>query len=131
MPDKESELLDFLPPEEFEFLKRTSVWHPKLGVHVGALLDKSIYKSLHCFMRDKNCIDTEETACAQNIDGALREWFNHGEEKFEEQRQLMKEVATRAGIAHICTGLDTTYDDRVDEWKSKYVTPGTLNPAQF
>jgi hypothetical protein len=131
MPDKESELLDFLPPEEFEFLKRTSVWHPKLGVHVGALLDKSIYKSLHCFMRDKNCVDTEETACAQNIDGALREWFNHGEEKFEEQRQLMKEVATRAGIAHICTGLDTTYDDRVDEWRSKYVAPETLNPAQF
>jgi len=120
MPDKESELLDFLPADDFEFLKRDSVWHPKLGVHVGALLDKSIYKSLHCFMRGKNCIDTEESACAQNIDGALREWFNHGEEKFEKQRSLMGEVATRAGISHMCTGLELNYNDRVADWVAKY-----------
>lgn len=120
MPDKESELLDFLPAEEFEFLKRDSVWHPKMGVHVGALLDKSIYKSLHCYMRGKNCVDTEESACAQNIDGALREWFNHGEEKFEKQRSLMKEVANRAGISHICTGLELNYNDRVADWVANY-----------
>lgn len=120
MPDKESELLDFLPAEEFEFLKRDSVWHPKLGVHVGALLDKSIYKSLHCFMRGKNCPLTEEHACAQNIDGALREWFNHGEVKFEKQRSLMKEVATRAGISHMCSGLNLSYNDRATEWIARY-----------
>jgi len=125
MPDKESELLDFLPPQEFEFLKRSSVWHPKLGRHVGALLDKSIYKSLHCFMRGKNCIDTEEGACALNIDSALREWFNHGEDKYEKQRILMKEVANRAGISHMCTGLNSSYNDRVTEWNAKYVTSGT------
>jgi hypothetical protein len=120
MPDKESELLDFLPKDEFEFLKRNSVWHSKLGVHVGALSDKSIYKSLHCFMRGKNCPLTEEHACAQNIDGALREWFNHGEEKYEKQRALMREVATRAGISHICTGLELSYSDRVTDWVATY-----------
>lgn len=120
MPDKESKLLDFLPEDEFEFLKRFSVWHPKLGVNVGALLDKSIYKSLHCFLREKNSPLTEENACAINIDGALREWFNHGEEKYEKQRVLMKEVANRAGISHMCTGLDSTYNDRVDEWNANY-----------
>lgn len=120
MPDKESELLDFLPYEEFEFLKRSSVWHPKLGRHLGSLLDKSIYKSLHCFMRGKNCPLTEEHACAQNIDGALREWFNHGEEKYEEQRLLMREVATRAGISHMCTGLELNYNDRVADWVANY-----------
>jgi hypothetical protein len=120
MPDKESELLDFLPPEEFEFLKRKSVYHPKLGVYVGALLDKSIYKSLHCFMRDKNSVDSEGSACAQNIDGALREWFNHGEEKYEQQRQMMREVARRSNIDHICTGLDLSYNDRVADWNAKY-----------
>nr|APG76681.1 hypothetical protein 1 [Wenzhou picorna-like virus 8] len=120
MPDKESELLDFLPPEEFEFLKRKSVWHPKLGVHVGALLDKSIYKSLHCFMRGKNSPLTEEHACAINIDGALREWFNHGEDKYEKQRLLMKEVANRAGVSHMCTGLDLSYNDRVSNWVATY-----------
>jgi hypothetical protein len=120
MPDKESELLDFLPAEEFEFLKRFSTWHPKLGVHLGALLDKSIYKSLHCFMRGKNSPLTEEHACAQNIDGALREWFNHGEEKYEKQRLLMSEVANRAGISHMCTGLGLSYTDRVADWVAQY-----------
>lgn len=120
MPDKESELVPFLPPEEFEFLKRFSVYHPKLGVHVGALLDKSIYKSLHAFMRPRGCMDTEEEACAMNIDGALREWFNHGEEKYEKQRALLMEVAKRAGISHICTQLNVTYNDRVSNWNEQY-----------
>jgi hypothetical protein len=120
MPDKESELLDYLPAEDFEFLKRKSVYHPKIGKHIGALLDKSIYKSLHCYMRGKNCVDTPESACAQNIDGALREWFNHGEEKYEAQRLLMKEVASRTGISHLCTGLNESYNDRVVDWFDKY-----------
>lgn len=120
MPDKESDLLPFLPPEEFEFLKRYSVYHPKLGVHVGALLDKSIYKSLHAFMRPKKCELTETQACAQNIDGALREWFNHGEEKYEEQRTKMKKVAELGNISHVCTLLDTTYNELVSDWHNKY-----------
>jgi hypothetical protein len=123
MPDKESDLRDFLNPDEFEFLKRQSVWHPKLGVHTGALLDKSIYKSLHCFMRGKNCVETEEFACAQNIDGALREWFHHGEDKYESQRKKMIEVANRAHIAYLCSELDLTYDDRVQKWHTTYTNP--------
>ena len=125
MPDKESELLDFLPREQFEFLKRQTVYHPKLGVHVGALLDKSIYKSLHCFLRGKNSPITEEFACALNIDTALTEWFNHGEDKYERQRGLMQEVASRTGISHMCTGLERTYDDRVVDWVAKYVPAET------
>jgi len=120
MPDKESELMEFLPPEEFEFLKRDSVYHPQLGVHLGALLDKSIYKSLHCFMRGKNCPMTEDQACAQNIDGALREWFNHGKDKYEEQQLLMKEVAKRANISYICSGLNCSYNDRAADWIAQY-----------
>nr|UNY42089.1 MAG: polyprotein 1 [Picornavirales sp.] len=128
MPDKESELADFLQPGELEFLKRTSVYHEALGRHVGALKDKSIYKSLHCFIRDKNSPDTEESACAQNIDGALREWFNHGPVKFEQQRKLMKEVAIRARITHICTGLDLSYGERVKEWFDNYMPDQNVTP---
>lgn len=120
MPDKTSELLDYLPPEQFEFLKRFNVYHPKLGANVGALIDKSIYKSLHCFMREKNSPMTEESACAQNLDGALREWFNHGEEKYEKQRTLMREVANRAGISHMCNGLNLSYADRAADWIATY-----------
>ncbi|AYN75571.1 replicative protein [Rudphi virus 5] len=128
MPDKTSELQDYLPYEQFEFLKRKSVYHPKLGVHVGALLDASIYKSLHCMLREKNCVNTIETACAENIDGALREWFNHGEEKYEDQRQKMTKVANLAGISHMCTSLNTCYNERAAAWVAQY-KPET--PAQL
>jgi hypothetical protein len=90
MPDKTSELKSYLDEDEFEFLKRKSVYHPKLGVHVGALLEKSIFKSLHCYMRPKGAPLSPEQACAQNIDNALREWFGHGQEVYEERRLQMK-----------------------------------------
>lgn len=120
MPDKESELLDFLPPEEFEFLKRKSVYLPEIGQHVGALVDLSCFKMLHCFIRTKNSPLTKEHASAQNIDTALREWFNHGQDTYETRREQMKEVANRAGIAHLCSELDVTYADCVERWKAKY-----------
>jgi len=120
MPDKESELLDFLPVEEFEFLKRKSVYHPELGCHVGALVDKSCFKMLHCFMRSKGSPDTEDIAAAKNIDTALSEWFNHGEDVFEKRRAQMIEVAKRAGINGFCAGLDKDYLSRVEDWKETY-----------
>lgn len=121
MPDKESELTAYLKPDEFEFLKRTSVYHEKLGVHVGALLDKSIFKSLHCYMRPKGCPNTPDEACALNIDSALREWFNHGKPVYESRRIQMKDVAQRADITHMCTMLDETYEDRVENWYHSYM----------
>lgn len=121
MPDKEASMRKFLDREQIEFLKRKSVYHPKLGCSVGALVDNSIYKSLHCFMREKKSPHTPEYASAINISGALREWFNHGESKYEIQRSMMKDVSKRAGIDHMVEGLDLTYDDRVDIWKARYI----------
>jgi hypothetical protein len=121
MPDKESELLDFLPDEEFEFLKRKSVYHPDLGVHVGALVDKSCLKMLHCYLRGKNAPLTEEHACGQNIDTALREWFNHGEDVYEERRVQMNKIARMTGITHLCKELDVSYSQRVEQWKDRHV----------
>jgi hypothetical protein len=121
MPDKESELVDFLPPEDFEFLKRKSVYCPKKEVHVGALVDKSIFKMLHMYMRPKGAVNTPEYACALNIDTALREWANHGERVYEMRRLQMQEVARETGITHLCTQLVVTYEDSVLEWKEKYL----------
>lgn len=121
MPDKESELLDFLPAEDFEFLKRSSVYNPDLGMHIGALADKSIFKMLHCYLRGKNAPLTEEHMCAQNIDTALREWFNHGRDVYEMRRAQMNEIATRANIVHLCAELETSYDIGVERWKAKYL----------
>jgi hypothetical protein len=120
MPDKESELKPYLDANEFEFLKRVNVFHPKLGVSVGALLDKSIFKSLHCYLRPKKAPLSPHEACAQNIDTALREWFNHGESVYEKRRTQMQLIAERSNITHMCTLLQDTYDDRVNDWRIKY-----------
>lgn len=120
MPDKHSDLLDFLPEEQFEFLKRKSVFCPDKGVYVGALVDKSIYKMLHMYMRPKGAILSEEQACAQNVDTALREWANHGRNVYETQRSLLREVAKLSNLSHLCTRLDVDYDMCVEEWRERY-----------
>jgi hypothetical protein len=120
MPDKESELTDFLPEEDFEFLKRKSVYCEERGVHLGALVEKSIFKMLHMYMRPKKPVNTKELACALNIDTALREWGNHGRIVYEARRTDMREVARRVGIEHLCTQLDVTYDDVVRNWREQY-----------
>lgn len=130
MPDKESKLLDFLPPDQFEFLKRKSVYHEALGVHLGALVDKSCFKMLHCFIREKSAPLSEGHACALNIDTALREWFNHGPEVYETRRVQLTEVAKRAGIDYMCAELNVTYEARVVEWKNKHLYGGVnTNPT--
>jgi hypothetical protein len=120
MPDKESELTPYLDEDEFEFLKRESIYHPRLGKHLGALSRKSIYKSLHCYIRGKGHPLTPDEACALNIDTAIREFFNHGKDVYESERVLMNEVAAKAEISHMCALLQETYEDRVDDWYSKY-----------
>jgi hypothetical protein len=120
MPDKESALQDYLPYDDFEFLKRKSVYHSDLGLHIGALAEKSIFKSLHCYLRPKGCPLTPAEACAQNIDMGLQEWFNHGRNVYEERRMQMQEVAKRHQLDHMCRNLDVTYDSMVEIWKYKY-----------
>lgn len=121
MPDKESEMTPRLPPDEAEFLKRKNVYCPKKEMSVGALDEDSIFKSLHNYIRTKSSPLTEEQACATNIDGALREWANHGEEIYEMRRQQMLTVATRCEIEHLCTEIYKDYDQQVEKWKCKYI----------
>lgn len=121
MPDKESELVPFLKESDFEFLKRKSVFCPEKKQYVGALIEKSIFKMLHCYLYSKKCDYTEEWACAQNIDTALREWENHGEVVYEKRRIQMKEICKRDDrIRVLCTRLDVPYSQCVDEWRQKY-----------
>lgn len=120
MPDKNSELTDYLDYEDFEFLKRKSVYSPEIGQHVGALIEKSIFKSLHMHLYPQGHPLSEEECSALNIDGALREWFNHGSEVYEMRRTQMREVAKECEISHMCTMLDCTYVDMVNRWIKTY-----------
>lgn len=126
MPDKTSDPTPYMNRYEADFLKRKDRYEAELGVHVGMLEEASIFKSLHSILKSKAC--TPEEVCAQNIDGALREWFFHGREVFEMRREQMKEIARRGEL--VCQTLDVDFDSRVDAWKSKHAyTPqaGKIN----
>lgn len=123
MPDKESELTEYMLDEDAEFLKRRSVYHEALGCYVGALDESSIFKSLHCYLRPKGAPLTPHEACAQNIDGAIREWFNHGKEVFDKRRAQMTQIAKTCDIDFMCTMLNMTYEEMCQEWHEKYTQP--------
>jgi len=120
-PDKETELTPYLREEEMEFLKRKSVFHPRLGVNVGALDEKSIAKSLHNYIRDKNPVLTPDEACATNLCNAAREYFYHGQAVYEDRIVKLKNIAQATGLAHMCGDeLDSTYSARVNQWHLDY-----------
>jgi hypothetical protein len=117
MPDKESDPVPFMNRYKADFLKRTDRFDENLGVYVGMLNESSIFKSLHSILKSK--VVSPRDVSAMNIEGALREWFFHGEEKFELRRSQMQQIAQRAGL--IVRDLDKDYTSRVEEWKDKYV----------
>jgi len=127
MPDKTSDPVPFMSRFDADFLKRKDLFNPELGVYVGALDEGSIFKSLHSILESK--VVSPETVSAMNLAGAMREWFFHGEEKYEMRREQMKEIASKANLP--VPDLDITYSQRVNEWKDKYeVQSGTLTPSQ-
>lgn len=118
MPDKESDPVPFMKDTDADFLKRKNVYCPELGRTMGALDEDSIFKSLHSNLKSK--ANTREKLAADNIDGALREWFNHGRDIYELRREQMKQVAQKADISHMCKLLDCDFDSRVEKWRERY-----------
>jgi hypothetical protein len=117
MPDKTSVPTAYMNDADCDFLKRRSIYNPDVQMHFGALEEDSIFKSLHCVIKSKVLSPTEQAI--QNIDGALREWFAHGEEVYELRRAQMIEVSTRTGL--MCRETDVPYAARLAAWKEKYL----------
>jgi hypothetical protein len=122
MPDKESAPIPFMNDSDADFLKRKNVFCHELGFTMGALDEKSIWKSLHSNLKSK--VLTNQQVAGQNIDGALREWMNHGRDVYEQRREQMRSVAEKAGITHLCHLLDCTYDQMIARWRTRYLYDG-------
>ncbi|ABQ50599.1 unknown [Marine RNA virus JP-A] len=118
MPDKESTPTPYMNDLDADFLKRHNLYNPETGLIHGVLDQNSIFKSLHSVLKSK-AISAEDQS-AQNIDGALREWWQYGREMYELRRDQMRQVAIKTGIAHLCTELETSYDMRMQDFKEKY-----------
>lgn len=118
MPDKTSEPTEYMMDEECDFLKRKNIYNPDVKLPFGALDESSIFKSLHATLRSK-FLSKEEQA-AQNIGGALREWFAHGKDVYETRRAQMKEVCERAELQ--VDDVDVSYEERLMRWKQQYLS---------
>jgi hypothetical protein len=73
---------------------------------------------LHTVLESK-VVNIKDQA-AGNIDGALREWWQHGRELYEKRREQMKEVAHRCGITGSCKMLGESYEDRLKHFEVRY-----------
>jgi len=118
MPDKTSTPTPYMDDADADFLKRKSVYNPDVKMNFGALDSMSIMKSLHS-IRHSGALTPEQQA-AQNIDGALREWFFHGKEEYEIRRQQMISIAVEAEIDHQCSMLEMDYAQQLLVWRVKY-----------
>lgn len=119
MPDKKSKPKPYMNDDEADFLKRKNRFEEETGLIHGVLEEDSIWKSLHTVVKSRSV--SLEDQSAQNIDGALREWWQYGREVYDQRREQMKEVAMKAGISHLCNELDVTYDDRLEKFKERYL----------
>jgi len=116
MPNKTDTPTEYMHLDTVDFLKRKHVYHEALSSGCGALDQESIIRSLHCGMISGHLSNTEQ--CVQNIDGALREWFLHGPEVYEQRRKEMCEICKIHGF--VIAGTQQSYDDRALIWLRKY-----------
>ena len=119
MPDKESEPTPYMNDLEADFLKRENVFNEDTGMIHGALTEESIFKSLHTVLESK--VVSLEDQSAGNIDGALREWWQHGKKVYELRREQMKEVAFKCGMTNSCSMLTESYEDRLKHFQVRYL----------
>lgn len=121
MADKSTTSIPYIKNEDAGFLKRNAVWNEEVNMWFGPLEENSIIKSLHSVVRSKEL--TAKEASAVNIDGALREYFFHGRSIYEDRRNKLIQVALDCDLYNMCTGLEQSYDARMEAWKTLYLTP--------
>ncbi len=126
MPDKESEPTKYMNDSDADFLKRHNIYNSDTKMIHGALDETSIFKSLHTVLESK--VVSLEDQSISNIDGALREWWQHGREVYEKRRTQMKEVAFRCGLTDSCHMLNESYEDRLVYFRHRYMESDEEEP---
>ena len=116
--DKSDSAPDLVKMEDIDFLKRKPVYNPDLNQYMGALDFGSIVKSLHC-----NATDTlpPDVASAINLDGSIREMFNHGKVKYEEWRKKVQIIGEEHDLLPMIKNVDVPYDVYLSKYKAKYI----------
>lgn len=119
MPDKISTMIPYFKrSEDVDFLKRKTVFHPKLDCRLGALDEGSIFKSLHCYRKSSKL--AQEAYMIAVLRGALNEWFIHGEKIYEERRSQVIEFSEKVLLD--VPGSEKDYNSLCDEWLDRFKT---------
>lgn len=118
MPDKTSTPTMYMHHKDADFLKRKDVYNDRFKIWQGAIDEESLFKSLVAIKKSKSVAPMEQVM--MNIDGALREWYLHGEEKYELRRAQMRDIAQKHHIAGGCMMLNKSYQDCHDDYARRY-----------
>lgn len=114
MADKQKESVPYIHFNEAEFLKRKWVWDDRLKRYLCPLLESSIFKSLVCALESDML--TKEEHAAEIMTGALREFYFHGQRRFDEARERFVRIAKKHDLMHHFIGGKLLHYDEIEEW---------------
>lgn len=118
MAEKDKESIPFIHLTEATFLKRKFAPDVhKVGKVAAPLDEESIIKSLLIFKRSDSITVQEQNAAS--IYSACREYFQYGEDVFEERRDFLNGILHRYSLMpYVPTGKLPTYQELLD-WRFK------------
>lgn len=118
MPDKKSDPVPYMLADDVDFLKRKNSRLKELDCNVGKLDENSILKSM--FARTKSKYISPDEHAASVLDDALREFFLHGREIYEDRREKIIEIAKKHKLFNSVLTIGLDYDQRVERWYDRY-----------
>jgi len=113
---------DLIPITEIDFLKRKPIYNPDLGAYMGALDFGSMVKSLHCSASDTLPPDV---AASVNLDGSIREMFNHGKAEYDKWQLIVSDIAKEHNLTENINNLGVTYEQYLASYRAKYLETET------
>ncbi len=102
-PTKDDSSYDFMPISEVDFLKRSYRYDEDLKAIVAPLALDSLNKMLTTWVASETV--SPEVQTLDVLGSAIREYFFHGREIFQEKRQLFIELLKHLNLEH---GINTT-----------------------
>ncbi len=102
-PTKDDSTYDFMEMEDIDFLKRSYKYDDNLQAIVAPLSIDSINKMLTTWVASDSV--SPEVQALATISSAIREYFFHGREIFEEKREMFIRLLVHLNLQH---GVNTT-----------------------
>lgn len=116
-PNKTDNIEDDMDVDDADFLKRHSQFIPEIGTRIGKLSKTSMYKPFFANLKSKT--ETPEIVAISCIETYMHELFAHGQEEYEHDQPLIKELCVRV-LDFVPPAVQFTFDERVQMWKEKY-----------